>query len=193
MKTDDMSCPDFMEGFSAFVDGEATAAEQARVEAHMARCPECRRYHEVYERGISLLRSFPDVAVDDDFRPDLEVRLRRDTATALRQLDRPTPSSGSTMAIVLGMAVVLIGAAWVPFLLPRTEEVRLDPLVAAYPTRGLPGALPEIRLLDGRRRRGAGATPFTSAGLFAEPSSLLREYAPVLRGYQAGGVSLGLD
>lgn len=187
-----MTCSEFMDHFSAFVDGVAPASVTEEAEAHLAACERCRQYHQVYRRGVRLLRSFPDVAVDDGFRPDLEVRLRRDTAAALERLGTRMPASGSPMALVLGMAVILVGVAWVPFLFEGFEEpvasVELEPLVAAYPTRELPGALPEIRILD--RRPGPSVfrrASFPASGLFEEPTSLLREYAPVLRGYRAAG------
>lgn len=194
-----MSCSEFMDDFSAFVDGVASASVAAAAEAHLASCERCRRYEEIYRRGVRLLRSFPDVAVDDHFRPELEVRLRRDTAAALERLGTRPPASNSPLALVLGMAVILVGVAWVPFLLEdRGEEiaqVELEPLVAAYPTREMAGALPEIRLLDRRTAaspyRRTATSPYrraslTAGGLFEESSSLLREYAPVMRGYAVG-------
>lgn len=186
-----MTCSEFMDCFSAFVDGEAEAPVAEEADAHLRSCRRCRSYHDVYRRGVGLLRSFPDVAVDDEFRPELEVRLRRDTAAALERLGTRAPASGSPMAMVLGMAVILVGVAWVPFLFESGAEeiaqVELEPLVAAYPTRAIPGALPEIRILD--RRRPTSPYPrasFTAAGLFEESASLLREYAPVMRGYRTG-------
>lgn len=186
-----MNCSEFMDHFSAVVDGVAPASVAEEAEAHLASCDRCRKYDQVYRRGVRLLRSFPDVAVDEEFRPELEVRLRRDTAAALERLGTRPPASSSPMALVLGMAVILVGAAWVPFLLEEDSrevaQVELEPLVAAYPTREISGALPEIRILERRRP----ATPyarasFSMAGLFEEPTSLLREYAPVMRGYRTG-------
>lgn len=181
-----MTCSEFMESFSSFVDGEADARLRASMEAHLDACPECERYHDVYLRGISLLRSFPEVSVDDEFDTQLEVRLRRDTRAALRRLGYQGPSSGSSMALVFGMAVVLVGVAWVPFLFGRTAQVELPPIVAAYPTRGLPMELPEIRLLEGVNRPRTISAGLGAGSLFDDPSILLREYAPVMQGYGAG-------
>ena len=145
-----MTCSEFIEGFSDYVDGVAEPDAMEGAELHLQACESCRRYEHTYRRGISLLRSFSDLTVHDGFEPDLERRLRRDTALALQSLGRRPASSGSSMTMVLGMALVLVGAAW-----SRGELVSED--------------------------------------LWDEPSSLFRQYAPVLRGYTAGGARLGLD
>ncbi|HSG47089.1 MAG TPA: zf-HC2 domain-containing protein [Longimicrobiales bacterium] len=188
-----MTCSEFIEGFSDYIDGEGEPAALEAARAHVEGCAECRRYEAVYSRGVALLRSFPEVAVSDGFEPELEVRLRRDTAAALRRLDTRPPASGSAMAVVFGMAVILVGAAWAPFLFTRPLQVELAPIVAAYPTRALQARMPEIRLLPARAGRGGAV--FSTAQLWEEPSALLRQYAPVMRGYYqtAGTVRVGLD
>jgi len=188
-----MTCSDFIEGFSDYIDGEGEPAALEAARAHVQECAACRRYEEVYTRGVALLRSFPEVEISDGFEPDLEVQLRRDTAAALRHLDRRPASSGSAMAVVFGMAVILVGAAWAPFLFMRPLEVELAPMVAAYPTRGLQARMPEIDLLPrGERSR---ATVLSAVRLWEEPSALLRKYAPVMQGYYqtAGNVRVGLQ
>ena len=92
------------------------------------------------------------------------------------------------MAMVFGMAVILVGVAWSPFLLTtRTLQVDVAPIIASSPVRPLP--MPAIKLMPPQRRaRGE----FSQAGLWGEPQSLFREYAPVMRGYQAT-FRLGLD
>lgn len=187
-----MTCRDFIEGFSDYVDGVGDPAHLEAARAHRETCPGCRRYEEVYNRGVDLLRSFPEVAVSDGFEPDLEVRIRRDTAVALRHLGHRPPSSGSAMAIVFGMAVILVGAAWAPFLFMRPVQVELAPIVAASPIRSFPVRMPDIELLPERNRRDRAT--LSQAQLWEEASHLFRQYAPVMRGYRAGGtVRLGLD
>ncbi|MDT8341729.1 MAG: zf-HC2 domain-containing protein [Longimicrobiales bacterium] len=189
-----MTCTDFIEGFSDYVDGEAApdVAEAAR--AHLATCPECRRYEAVYRRGVALLRSFPEVAVSDGFEPELELRLRRDTRRALGQLGRQPASSGSAMAVVFGMAVVLVTAAWAPLLLTRPAQVELPPIVAAFPTRPMQGVLPDIELLPWTPAVRSLAA-FPAGRLWGEPRDLFRRYAPVLQGYAPTAVTaqLGLE
>ena len=194
-----MTCNEFLEGFSELVDGEATEAHAAAAREHMQGCPDCRRYHQVYHRGVDLLRSFPGVAVEDGFENDLEVRLRRDTSSALRHLGQRPPQAGASMAMVFGMAVVLVGVAWSPFLLVgRIAQVDLNPIVATRPVRALPAVLQQVGaetrgrvslLPEGQRRSRGDLRP---ADLWDEPESLFREYAPVMRAYTASA-RLGLD
>ena len=185
-----MTCSEFIEGFSDYVDEAGNASVLAAAREHAASCESCARYEAVYRRGVTLLRSFPEVAVSEGFEPDLEVRLKRDTAEALRWLGHRPPSSGTAMAVVLGMAVILIGAAWSPFFFLRTTQVELAPIVAATPTRGLAVRFPDIELLPARAPGGS----LTADRLWEEPSALFQQYAPVMRGYQtAAGARLGLD
>lgn len=187
-----MTCSEFIDGFSDYIDGEGAPETLEAARAHVRECERCRRYEDVYARGVALLRSFPSVNVSEEFEPDLEVRLRRDTAAALRRLDHRPPTSGSAMAVVFGMAVVLVGAAWAPFLMPGEPQVELPPIVASYPTRGLQARMPDIELLPRTGSRTAAELP--AGPLWEEPSTLLRQYAPVLRGYQAARtVRVGLD
>jgi len=187
-----MTCSEFIEGFSDYIDGEGDPAILEAARAHAEACPACRRYEDVYHRGVALLRSFPEVAVPDDFEPELEVRLRRDTAAALRHLETRRPASVTAMATVFGMAVVLVGAAWAPFLLAGRTQVELAPIVAAYPTRGLDRLMPAIDLLPDRGTRRDAS--LTASRLFEEPSDLLRRYAPVMQGYRAARpLRVGLD
>ena len=192
-----MTCSDFIQGFSDYVDGVAAPEESEAAEAHLEACESCRRYEHTYRRGVSLLRSFSDLTVRDGFEPELERRLRRDTALALESLGRRPASSGSSMTLVLGMALILVGAAWSPFLFSAGVEVDLRPIRAATPhTRILTTdrvelgfSMPRSGPRSGDRLRG----DLASRNLWDEPSTLLRQYAPVLRGYTASGARLGLD
>jgi anti-sigma factor RsiW len=187
-----MTCRQFIEGFSEYVDGVGDPEQLEAARVHADSCPACRRYEEVYRRGVDLLRSFPEVSVSDGFEPDLEVRLRRDTAFALRHLGHRPPSSGSAMAVVFGMAVILVGAAWAPFLFMRPVQVDLAPIVAASPVRSFPVRMPDIELLPTRAQRKDPS--LANARLWEESARLFQQYAPVMRGYQAGGsLRLGLD
>jgi anti-sigma factor RsiW len=189
-----MTCSDFLEAFSDFVDGEAPEDVSQAIRLHMESCAECRRYHDVYQRGVTLLRSFPGVAVTDGFEEDLEVRLRRDTSAALRHLGQRPPQAGATMALVFGMAVILVAVAWSPFLLvsvTRPAQVEMAPIVARSPARRLPVRLPNIDLMPNAARSASMQLP-AEANLWGEARNLFREYAPVMQSYQASARS-GLD
>lgn len=127
-----MTCPDFIEGFSRYVDGAASASFREEAERHLETCGDCRRYVEVYERGRALLRSFPEVKVDEDFRPRLRHRLYHiDDRDALE----PGGASGSatTAVTALGMAMLLVLAAWSPLLTVDRPTVELSPIVVSTP------------------------------------------------------------
>lgn len=187
-----MTCSEFIEGFSDYVDGVADPAGVEAARAHLEACESCRSYEHTYRRGISLLRSFSDLSVREGFEPDLERRLRRETAIALENLGRRPSSSGSSMTLVLGMALVLVGAAWSPFLFSGGVEVDLRPIRAAMPyARALTAERVELGFPTPSRNGVRGG--FVGQNLWDEPSTLLRQYAPVMRGYTAAGPRLGLD
>lgn len=187
-----MTCSEFILGFSDYIDGVANADDIEAARAHLAGCESCRRYEHTYQRGVTLLRSFSDLTVRDGFEPELERRLRQDTALALQSLGRRPAFSGSPMTMVLGMALILVGAAWSPFLFSGGVEVDLRPIRAATPqSRSLTAGRVELGFPTARRDRFQG--DLTAEELWDEPSSLLRQYAPVMRGYTAGGARLGLD
>lgn len=187
-----MTCSEFIEGFSEYVDGVSNPEFTEAIRAHLEGCESCRRYERTYRRGVSLLRSFPDVSVRQGFEPDLERRLRRETALALENLGRRPVSSGSSMTMVLGMALVLVGAAWSPFLFSGGVEVDLRPIRAAMPqARALTAERVEFGFPTAPRNRVRGS--LVGQDLWDEPSRILKQYAPVLRGYTAAGPRLGLD
>ncbi|MEJ2540089.1 MAG: hypothetical protein P8188_08985 [Gemmatimonadota bacterium] len=187
-----MTCSDFIQGFSDYVDGVGDPEQLEAACSHVERCASCRGYEETYRRGVQLLRSFSDLTVRDGFEPELDRRIREETAMALESLGRRSVSSGSSMTMLVGMALILVGAAWSPLLFSRVVQVELSPIQAAAPRARAPMVgSGGITLLPERRMRPRGE--LVGLDLWDEPSSLLRQYAPVLRGYPAGGVRLGLD
>ncbi len=187
-----MTCSEFIQGFSDYIDGVSNSDGIEAARTHLQSCESCRRYEHTYRRGVTLLKSFSDLTVHDGFEPELERRLRKDTALALQSLGRRPAFSGSPMTMVLGMALVLVGAAWSPFLFSGGVEVDLRPIRAATPqSRALTAGRVELGFRTSRGNRSQGE--FSTVELWDEPSSLLRQYAPVLRGYTAAGPRLGLD
>jgi anti-sigma factor RsiW len=187
-----MTCSEFIEGFSEYVDGVSNPDGIEAARAHLEGCDSCRRYERTYRRGVSLLRSFSDLSVREGFEPDLERRLRRETALALENLGRRPVSSGSPMTVVLGMALILVGAAWSPFLFSGRVEVDLRPIRAAMPqARALTAERVEFGFPGTPRVRVRG--DFAGENLWDEPSRIFKQYAPVMRGYATAGPRLGLD
>jgi anti-sigma factor RsiW len=129
-----MNCSDFIERFSEYVDDRVSEPLRSEVEAHLAECGSCRRYLSVFERGCALLRSFPAVEVTQDFHPRLQHRIFHiEDAGALVGRE----GSAATAAITVGMALLLVLAAWAPVLV-RSPDVELSPIVVTQPeSRGL--------------------------------------------------------
>lgn len=185
-----MTCSDFMASFSDYVDGVCSQGERRRMEEHLESCPACLKYEQAYRKGLDVLRASPELSLPDGFEPQLNLRIRRERVLPGLGVARPIPASGASFGLVFGMAVVLIGIAWAPFLLEREAQVDLPAIVVSTPpARPLPVRLPDIQLLPGRP---LGASPFRAAELWDEPTHLLRQYAPVLRAYTTRS-GLGLD
>lgn len=168
-----MTCPDFIEGFSRYVDGVASASFGEEAERHLEACGDCRRYVEVYQRGRALLRSFPEVEVDEDFRPRLRHRLYH---IEDRDVLEPGGASGSatTAVTALGMAMLLVLAAWSPLLTVDRPTVELSPIVVSTPESRPLGLRSEgVRLFpdDGTASLGRSAPGWRR--------SLLFQYSPL--------------
>jgi anti-sigma factor RsiW len=187
-----MTCSEFIEGFSDYIDGVSDPDDIEAARTHLEDCESCRRYEHTYRRGVTLLKGFSDLTVREGFEPELERRLRQDTALALQSLGRRPAFPGSPMSMVLGMALVLVGAAWSPFLFSGGVEVDLRPIRAATPqSRALASRRVELGFPTARQESFRGE--FAADELWDEPSNLLMQYAPVMRGYTAGSARLGLD
>lgn len=168
-----MTCPDFIEGFSRYVDGAASAPFRDEAERHLEACGTCRRYVEVYERGRELLRSFPDVQVDEDFRPRLRHRIYH---IEDRQALDPGGATGSatTAVTALGMAMLLVLAAWSPLLTVDRPTVELSPIVVSTPE-----SRPLGLRSDGVRLFPDGQEPALDRSRAGWGRSLLFQYSPL--------------
>jgi len=69
-----LSCRDFVEFLADYVAGRLSAAELARFNDHLARCPACVSYTHSYRQAVGLSRSAllcPDDQVPGDVPEDL--------------------------------------------------------------------------------------------------------------------------
>lgn len=135
-----MTCREFLEGFSEYYDGRASSSFRREAEKHLEGCVECRRYLEILDRGRDLLRSFPEVEVTEDFHPRLKHRIYHLKDGEALKRGMLGSASGTTAATALGMAVLLVFAAWSPVLLSAVPEVELSPIVVSQP-RARPAGL----------------------------------------------------
>lgn len=115
-----MTCQEFLARHLEYTDESLPLEEAARWRDHMASCPSCARYDRVVRRGLSLLRTLPEVEPSEDFFPRLQHRLYH--------LDDESQdgsrASGTSAVVSLAIAGVLALLAWSPLL-------RLDQAVAA--------------------------------------------------------------
>lgn len=185
-----MTCSDFIEGFTDYIDGEADGATHEAARNHRDRCASCRRYEAVYLEGRALLQGAEPVEVGADFHPRLQHRLFHvDDERALAR----SRSGSSAAAMLLGVAALVMAAAWTPALLDE-PEVELSPIVVDRPApRPFGLRAPFASVLP------AGVVPagldLGGDDLWRQPSALLFEYAPVRARYrqQAGVVRTGLQ
>lgn len=184
-----MTCSDFIEGFTEFVDGEADASTLEAARAHRDGCASCRRYETVYLEGRALLRDAETVEVGEDFHPRLQHRLYHvDDERALAR----SRSGSSSAALLLGAAALVMAAAWTPSFLDE-PEVELSPIVVDRPApRPLGLRAPFARVLP--TSAVPAALDLEGDDLWGQPSALLFEYAPIRARYrQAGVVRTGLQ
>lgn len=170
-----MTCSEFLQGFSDYYDAADSSPARLRAEEHLADCSRCRRYVEIIDRGRGLLQSFPQVEVSDDFRPRLRHRLFHVEDHAALRRTSVGSASGATATTALGMAVVLVFAAWAP-LLSTKPEVELTPIVVSRPEpRALGLRTPPVSLFPL-----GSSTPLESRDVWQRSRTLLLRHSPLL-------------
>lgn len=168
-----MTCSDFLQSFSDYYDGTGSESLRRDAEEHLDDCPDCRRYLGTFDRGRKLLRSFPRVEVSDDFRPRLQHRIYHlEDGEALKR-GMLGSASGTTAATALGMAVLLVFAAWSPTLFGE-PEVELSPIVVSAPRTSPVGLrLRPLDLLPGTE------VPLNGRDIWQHPNALLFQHSPL--------------
>lgn len=109
-------CQDFLDDFSAFVDGHVSPARRAEIQAHVDCCQHCLDHLTAYRRGVTVLRSI-EAGVPVDFWERLERRIwPEDGLTVVaggqdrREVGRwPGPAVGLAAAAVLALFVLARG------------------------------------------------------------------------------------
>ena len=107
-----MDCERFLAVFSDYRDGELEASAAERIRVHLGVCASCRRYESTVERGVRLLRAAPRLKAAEDFRPRLSHRIYH--LVDGERLARSSAGSGAALPTAVGVAVLLIAAAWLP-------------------------------------------------------------------------------
>jgi anti-sigma factor RsiW len=135
-----VNCSDFLRQYSDYRDGLIEPARGAEMDAHLAGCAGCARYHRVIASGIGELRAIPEIEPSGDFLPRLQHRIfqLQDEASVW---GRPE-TSGTSLGFVL-LLVLLIGAvAWIPTMDRPAPLVQLAPVAAEAPE-----STPEVHAL----------------------------------------------
>jgi hypothetical protein len=174
-----MTCTEFQNRFSDYYDGTGEPAFMAKASSHLDGCPECRRYRDVVEQGIQILKAVPAPSVSDDFLPRLQHRIYHlEDGQALSRGETAGSATSTTTALLIAMLIA--AAAWSPALM-RAPEVQLEPVVVTRPEPRVVG----IRT-PGYRDLLALETEPTEAslihqGLWDDPM-LLTRYSPLSGG-----------
>lgn len=171
----EMTCSDFQNRFSEFFDGTAEPSFLGEVDAHLAECAECRRYHDVVAQGSTILRSMPPVVVADDFFPRLQHRIYHlEDGPALGHTD--IAGSGTTIATAVAVAVLIILAAWSPALV-RPPRVALAPIVVNQPEPRALGVRPSLLWTGSAQATQSSLVSPADWGLWDDPQLFVR-YSP---------------
>lgn len=124
-----MNCSEVVDRFTGYLDRTAPAEEVVAIEVHLEGCAACTRYGNILEHGGHLLRSLPQVELQEDFGPRLQHRLYHvDDEQALGA----HAASGAPALTVLGIAVLLTAVAWSPTLVGRAPVLELAPIVVDH-------------------------------------------------------------
>jgi len=183
-----MTCSDFIQHFSDYVDDRGASEILEEAERHLDDCEECRRYVEVYERGRELLRGFPEVEVRGDFQPRLRHRIYDAEERAALAAES---GSGATAATAFGMAALLVVAAWSPGLSTGPASIELAPIVVSSPAPRSLGLRPSGSF---RRLEGDGAEGMREESRrWRTPNDLLFQFSPLGGSGAAELRRIGLD
>ncbi|MDX1623204.1 MAG: zf-HC2 domain-containing protein [Gemmatimonadota bacterium] len=97
-------CPEFLEGFSDFVDGELSRRRRAEVVAHLDCCEGCLRHLTAYRRGLEAYRKARIEVIPGEVWNGVRPRIERERPASR---NRPTGGpSGRHPVLAMGAAAV---------------------------------------------------------------------------------------
>jgi anti-sigma factor RsiW len=115
-----MTCKEFLETHSEYMDGVLAPAEATQCRAHLDGCAGCARYDRVVRKGVQLLTGLPPL----EPTADLVQKVHRRTAA----IEREPRMDGLTWAV--SVAAVLALLAWSPLLRNVFETEAVPPSAA---------------------------------------------------------------
>ena len=143
-----MSCEEFSESLSAYLDHELSPSERARLEAHLRDCSGCRQELESLRAVSRLVSSLPAVEPSEGFSRSLS---REIAARRPRRWLRPIPLFAGDLVPVLAVAAVVLivvtAALVIPYFTgpspgPRGVEAPAGPAPTAERAKVSPPAEP---------------------------------------------------
>lgn len=175
-----MKCSEFLSRFSDFRDGLLSSEESKSFESHIEACPSCRRYDEVLETGVDLLRAHP-ISPRDDFRARLQHSIYSIEEERRR---RRVPRGGVGMMSLVAMTAIVSVAVCTPFFWEADPSVELPAIVAQEPppppTPSFPVTLPAVPLDVG----GLVALPLPEGPRWTESNALLYQHSSLYLRYK---------
>ena len=140
-----MTCNDFLERHTEWLDGELDSAAARRVMAHASRCESCARYDRVVRRGTDLVRNIvPPVEVSDDFGARVRHRLYHERDAMARRRSMLPSVYAAAAAVVL----VSAGAGAYAVIEGRTPVVEGKVVVVDAPRERVTPILENSRAVD---------------------------------------------
>lgn len=127
-----MTCAEFLDRFSEYYDGLLGPEAAARFDDHREACTSCRRYAQVLDRSLGLLRELPEVDPPEDLKARVQYRIHVEDESELVGFG-PLGSAAATRTIAL-VTVVLAFTAWAPSMARRVATDSVGPMVVPVGT-----------------------------------------------------------
>jgi anti-sigma factor RsiW len=139
-------CEAFEPWLSAWVDGELSRGERARVGAHLQRCPKCRAEIASLRVTQTLLRAMPQRTMPADIREEVTAGTRRRSGrrSLVRAAARATVAAAA-VTVMVGAAGFVAGSEPPQ---PARANVPVDIYVADHMVRAVGGAVSTPALVD---------------------------------------------
>ncbi|MGH7466824.1 MAG: zf-HC2 domain-containing protein [Longimicrobiales bacterium] len=115
-----VSCRDFLDGHSDYLDGALPDPMAKRFDAHVRSCTGCQRYDHVLRRGLMLARNLPEIQPSIHFHERLQAELMDLDAESIQ---RPILAGPATVVMIAAVLAVIA----------LTPLIRLTELIEATP------------------------------------------------------------
>ena len=76
MTSAELTCQEFVELVTEYLEGALSPADRARFELHLADCPDCSVFLEQMRRTINAVGYLPEASITQEMRAELLTRFR---------------------------------------------------------------------------------------------------------------------